>query len=106
MCPPVPQRVDYLHVMADLLQQTLYEDVVPDVVADQPPVHIRGLSGLDIGTGAGDGYVEVMMIYLKIFEVESSKQDDAVCSYHPVQAWVVFSYLFLIISHKVFADDP
>lgn len=58
LCPPVPQRVDYLHVMADLLQQTLYEDVVPDVVANQPPVHIRGLRGLDIGTGAGDGYVE------------------------------------------------
>lgn len=52
LCPPVPQRVDYLHVMADLLQQTLYEDVVPDVVANQPPVHIRGLRGLDIGTGA------------------------------------------------------
>lgn len=50
--------MDYLHVMADLLQQTLYEDVVPDVVANQPPVHIRGLRGLDIGTGAGDGYVE------------------------------------------------
>ena len=57
LCPPVPQRVDYLHVMADLLQQTLYEDVVPDVVANQPPVHIRGLRGLDIGTGAGDGYI-------------------------------------------------
>lgn len=96
MCPPVPQRVDYLHVMADLLQQTLYEDVVPDVVANQPPVHIRGLRGLDIGTGAGDGYVE-MTTYFKIFEV-MNRRNRTVCSYHPVQAWVVFSYLFF--DHK------
>ncbi|CAJ1398376.1 unnamed protein product [Effrenium voratum] len=43
LCPPVPQRVDYIHIMADLLQQSLGSKEVP-----------RGESvcGLDLGTGA------------------------------------------------------
>lgn len=42
LCPPVPQRADYIHVLADLLQHSLHE------------MEPRGPSvcGLDVGTGA------------------------------------------------------
>ena len=47
LCPPVPQRVDYLHIMADLLRDTLKEKGA-EAVEKPPP---RRLFGLDIGTG-------------------------------------------------------
>ncbi|CAL1171240.1 unnamed protein product [Cladocopium goreaui] len=59
LCPPVPQRVDYLHIMADLLRDTLKpaegtegpED--PEGPEGKQETQIpQGLCGLDIGTGA------------------------------------------------------
>eukprot|EP00928_Gymnodinium_smaydae_P037038 TRINITY_DN25781_c0_g1_i1.p1 TRINITY_DN25781_c0_g1~~TRINITY_DN25781_c0_g1_i1.p1 ORF type:complete len:377 (+),score=44.89 TRINITY_DN25781_c0_g1_i1:29-1132(+) len=46
LCPPVPQRADYIHVVADLLQIT-HDD------ASLSPARGQGICGLDIGTGAG-----------------------------------------------------
>ncbi|CAE8609194.1 unnamed protein product, partial [Polarella glacialis] len=48
LCPPVPQRVDYIHVMADLL--ALPSNDTPG--SPRLPVRGPGVLGLDIGTGA------------------------------------------------------
>lgn len=52
LCPPVPQRVDYLHKMADLLGTG---PAGPSGEAPAPPRGAR-VRGLDVGTGASSIY--------------------------------------------------
>jgi len=51
LCPPIPGRVDYIHYLADLLEQTIKNKATKSILSQQN-IKYDDICVLDIGTGA------------------------------------------------------